>query len=144
MKGTWLIRLKKSALPVLLAGTLLILLSPATAWAQGRGGHGRSGGQAFSGRGFSGGGGRAFSGGRGFSGGGRAFNGGRFYGGGRGFYGGRYYGGRSYFFGFYGAPYVYSPYYYGGGYCNPPGYYDQWGYWRPYPGCYVPPAGYGY
>src|SRR5258706_6620361 len=88
MEGTWLIRLKKSTVPALLAGTLLILLSPAAAWAQrggGRGGQGysggrgSSGGQGYSGRAYSGGGrGRAYfrGGWRGYSRGGR-YSGGR-------------------------------------------------------------------
>jgi hypothetical protein len=38
------------------------------------------------------------------------------------------------YFGYYGAPYVYG---YAPGYCNPAGYYDQWGNWVYYPGCYA-------
>ena len=54
--------------------------------------------------------------------------------------------GGSLFFGFYGAPYVYGPSYYYDPYyapsCDPAGYYDQWGYWHAYPGCYADPYGY--
>ena len=84
--------------------------------------HGGGGGH---GGGF---GGHGFGGGHGFNGG-NAFNGGQFHGGpvyrGPHYY--RYPGGGIYFG--YGSPY---PYYYNQG-C---GYYDQWGYWHPDPGCY--------
>jgi hypothetical protein len=129
------------------------------------GGERRSGGgQNFSGR-SNNGGGRSFNGGgRNFNGGGQNFNSGRSFGG-RDFSGGRsfdrgrgfedrgrgfdrdrgfrdrdrdfrFYGGRGYGFGYYTAPYSYG---YAPGYCNPAGYYDRWGNWRYYPGCYVDP-----
>jgi hypothetical protein len=117
----------KSALPTLLAGTLLAFSSPVAALAQSRGGGGHSGGRSFS-SGSS----------RGFSGGGRAYTGGRSYG------GGYYRGGYGYGGGLYlglGAPYAYGPAY---GYAPAPapcGFYDQAGYWHAGP-CYAGPAGY--
>ncbi len=127
------------------------------------------GGQNFSGRGYNGGGQSYNNGGgRNYYGGGQNFNSGRSFSG-RDYYGGRgydrgrnfegdrgrgwdrdrgfrdrddrfrYNGGRGYSFGFYGAPYYYSAPYYDRGSCNPSGYYDRWGNWRYYPGCYVDP-----
>ena len=56
---------------------------------------------------------------------------------GRGYYGPRYYGG-GFGLGFYATP--------GYGYvapvCNPPGFYDQGGYWHYYRGCAASPYGY--
>src|SRR6476619_828340 len=63
---------------------LLSLLVASAVFAQGRGGHGSSGGRSY------GGGGHSFSGGRSYSGGGHAYSGGRSYsGGGRGYSSGR-------------------------------------------------------
>jgi hypothetical protein len=118
----------KSALPTLLAGTLLAFSSPVAALAQGHGGGGHSGGRSFS-SGSS----------RGFSGGGRAYTGGRGYGGGYYRGGGGYYGGGLYLG--LGGPYAYGPSY---GYAPAPapcGFYDQAGYWHAGP-CYGGPAGY--
>jgi hypothetical protein len=140
---------KKLVLPLAI-GALAFILAPGAALAQGHGGargggggheasHGFSGGRGFS-RGGESRGGNQFSG-RGFSGGER----GGYYGGhefaehGRGRVDrddGRYRGGA--YFG-YGAPYVYGPNYYYSAPCNPAGYYDQWGNWVYYPGCYVDP-----
>jgi hypothetical protein len=119
-------------LPVLVAGVALMLSSPAGALAQNRGGHG--GGGYSNGRSYSGGG-------HGFVGGGRNYSDGRVYGG-RSYGGGYYRGGRPYL-GFGGGPYVYGPSY-GYGYAPAPacGYYDRFGYWRAYPGCYANPYGY--
>jgi len=154
--------LRKLGLPILAIGAVLFAFSTSAAFARdhgggghGSGGHGSSRGGGFSGggehfgnRGFSGGNYGNHFGGQRFSGG-REFNGGaRFYGGDRGYdrsYSGRAWGGydRNYrggglYFGF-GAPYVYGPNYYYPGGCDPAGYYDQWGNWQPYPGCYVDP-----
>src|SRR5579864_3078599 len=101
--GRAVIMYKRFFLPALLAGTLLVVFSPASALARDQRGDGRgysgwrgySGAQGRSGaRGYSGGGG--YSGGRGYSGG-QGYSGGRAYSGGRGNSGGRdYYGGRGY------------------------------------------------
>jgi hypothetical protein len=148
---------QKLGLPILAISTLLFVLSPSAALARGQsgGGHGSSGGHGFArGGGFSGGGNRGFSGGGNFGNhfGGQRFSEGHGYNGGgrdysreRGDYGrggwgdrDRYYSGGGPYFG-YGAPYVYGPSHYYPGSCNPAGYYDQWGNWQPYPGCYVDP-----
>jgi hypothetical protein len=162
-KGMALIMVKKFVLPVLLAGALLTVSIPASALAGESGGGGRSysggrgnsggrsysGGHGNSGRGYSDG--RSYSGQRGYSGGqahsgGRGYYSGRDYDRGRGWSHGdrnRYYGGRGFSFGYYSAPYAYGPgYYYAPPPCNPPGYYDQWGNWNYYPGCYAGPSGY--
>ena len=121
---------EKSVLPALLLGAMSMLMSPVGAFAQSRGGHSRgfSGGRAYSGRNFSGDG---YS--RGYRGGGRSYNGGRYYDRGR-YYGGGYYPG-GYYSGFV-APYAYG---FAPESC---GYYDRWGYWHVYPGCYAAPWGY--
>lgn len=130
-----------------LAAAVFALVLPTAAFAQrGEHGGGHGGGRNFSSRGFSGGG-------RSFNGGGRSFNGGD-----RGFRGGGHFEGRrefrgrdfdhdrfrggGFYFG-YGAPYYYG---YAPGYSYDPacGYYDQWGYWHPYPGCYADPYPYPY
>jgi hypothetical protein len=101
----------------------------------------RGGGQSYRGGGQNFSGGQSYSRGREYEGGGRGYYRGndhdyRGYRGGRGYYGGGY--------GSYSAPYYYgygpSYYYSDPGYnaCDPAGYYDQWGRWIPYPGCYVP------
>ena len=123
---------KNFRLTGLLAAALLLLAPAAGFTREQGGGHG--------GRGFSGG--HAFSGGRGFGGGYRGGNG---YTGGRGFdrrgydwdrgHRGYYYGASSSFYFGYGAPYNNSPYTYAPGAC---GYYDAYGYWHAYPGCYAP------
>jgi hypothetical protein len=125
--------LKRFRLTGLLALALL-LMAEAALFARehggGHGGRGDSGGRAFSaGRGFPsrGGGGRAYIGVRGFEG--RAWDRGS-----RG-YGGYYYGGGPSFYFGYGAPYYYNPGSYGPAAC---GYYDVYGYWHRYPGCYAP------
>ena len=136
---------RKSAMPVLALGALLMLLGPTAALAQrsggGRGGH--SGG-SYSGRSFSGGGGRSYA-----APSGRSYAGGRSYNGG-GYYPGRFYAGRGYYYGgrFWARPYfgigIGIPF--GSGYYSRSGcgYYDGYGYWHPAP-CYsnVYP-GYGY
>jgi hypothetical protein len=113
--------LKRFRLTGLLAAALLVM-APVAVFAREHGG-------AHGGRGFAyrGGGGRGFTGGRGFDG--RAWDRGhRGYG---GYYSG---GGPSFYFG-YGAPYYYNPGYYDPAAC---GYYDAYGYWHAYPGCYTP------
>jgi hypothetical protein len=143
---------QKSGMAALILAGALALCSPAAVMAQrSQGGHGYSGGN----RGSSGGS-RGYSGGnRGYSGGGRSFGGGgerfarpapSYRGGGnyRGYYGGggrnRYYG-RGYGYGYYSAPYAYG-YSWAPDYCDPAGYYDNWGRWIPAPGCAVVPYGY--
>jgi hypothetical protein len=120
--------LRKFKLPAILMG-LALALSPATALAQRGGGHM--------------GGGHGFGGGGQFGGG---FHGGQFHGGGLGrgfghFEGGRHFVSPGFGFGFYGSPgfyygtpYYYPPSYYG--FCSPAGYYDAWGVFHYYPGCY--------
>lgn len=138
--------LKKIGFPALFAGVALLAANPAGALAQNRGGGhggGYSGGrQSYSGGGRSYGGGERSYGGRSFVGGGHE---GHDYDRGRGYYGGRYYGGGSgIYFGFGGGGYGYDPYYYAPAAPAAPacGYYDRWGYWHAYPGCYVSPYGY--
>lgn len=136
--------LGKKSWVIIAMAALLTLFDPTLGLAQHRSGGGRS----FSGgaRNFSGGGARNFSGGRSFGGSrGFAFRGRE---GGRDYDRGRHWGGRIpdywpgggyYSYGYYGAPYAYGPGYYGyydPGYCNPVGYYDRWGYYHYYPGCY--------
>lgn len=102
--------LKKISLATLLTGAVLMLPVSAIAQRHREGGHERS----FSGR---------VERGEHFRGGGRIWDERH----GRGFYGPRY------SFGFsYGTPYYYAP----PPVCNPAGYYDQWGNWVFYPGCY--------
>ncbi|MBZ5635668.1 MAG: hypothetical protein LAO55_21280 [Acidobacteriia bacterium] len=159
----------KTALSALLAGALM-LATPNVTFAQHRGGGGgshasgsrggSSGGRGFSGqrggRGQSfssrGSGRQSFSGQRGFSGGERGFRGGveRGRGGDRNRDVYRYRGGYrgSYGFGYYSTPYYgyggyYPGYSYAPNYCNPNGYYDQWGNWYPDPRCSYDPY-YGY
>ena len=132
MKFGLLNLIKKSTLPALLVGSLLAVSSPLPLLAEGHGGGHGGGGRSFGGaqRGFSGGG-RNFSERGNFRGGEREFRGHRDYD------RGRDYGGLRFGYGYYGAPawgYSYSPYG-----CDPAGYYDQWGNWQPYPGCYVAP-----
>jgi hypothetical protein len=127
---------RRSALTALLA-TALLALSPTGAMAQrgdhrGGGGEGHRGGQSYRGgsyagpRGYNGGGGRYYSG--------PAYRGGGSYRGGGYNRGGRYYGG------VYIAPYAYGYYAPAYPYAAPAcGYYDRWGYWRVYPGCYADP-----
>jgi hypothetical protein len=150
MNAGAMIMLQKLGLPILAVGTLLFVLSPSAALARDHGEGGHGGGFSGGGnRGFSGGGNRGFSGGGNFGNhsGGQRFSEGRSYNGGerdysreRGYYGrggwgdrDRYYRGGGLYFG-YGAPSYHYP-----GSCNPAGYYDQWGNWQPYPGCYVNP-----
>jgi hypothetical protein len=129
---------KKLGLTALLVG-MVLALSPASALAADRGGHG-GGGHA---RGFGGSAvnhARGFSGGRTFEGRERHFDRDDRYRGRRYFYGGP-----SFSFGFYQDPYAYGygpGYYYAPDPCYPGGYYDQWGNWVPTPGCYVAPYGY--
>jgi hypothetical protein len=151
-------RIGKVASTLVLAGMLAIAV-PSGAFAQRGGGHGGGGGHAVAGGGFRGG---AVAGGfRGgaVGGGFRGGYGGGYYGGYRGgFYGG-YRGGWGFGLGFgypyygygygYGYPYYGYPGYYGypaysapvysaPAYNAPPpcGYYDNYGYWHSYPGCY--------
>ena len=128
MTRTVMTLFKRSALPALMLATALALTSPTDALAQ-RGGGGRGGG----------GGSRGYYGGRGYYGYGRGYYGyGRYYRGGLYFgfgwpgYWGGYWGGYYPYYG-YGYGYDYYPSSYG--YCQPRGYYDQWGYWHALPGC---------
>jgi hypothetical protein len=87
--------------------------------------------------------GQSFRGGGGFRGhaerGGGWGEGGGHFDRGRGWDHDRYRGGGGLYFG-YGAPYYYG---YGSGYYDPAcGFYDRWGYWHPYPGCYADPYPY--
>jgi hypothetical protein len=154
MKFGFLNLIERSTLPALLVGSLLAFSSAAPLLAQergsgghggGSGGHSSSGGSAV-GHSFSGGGsaGRSYGGAqRGSSGGERSFaERGNFQGGDRAYRGDRDYGRRGYYgggfgYGYYGGPVYGHPY---GAYgCDPAGYYDQFGNWQPYPGCYVAP-----
>jgi hypothetical protein len=143
LKVVEVLMLRRFGIPALLVG-LTLAFAPASALAQRGGGHGgggfHGGGGGFHGGGFGGGGfrGGGFGGG-GFRGGFGGFRGGGFRG---GFGGNRFFGGRGFVgpgFGFWGAPWgfyggpYYAPYY---NYCNPAGYYDQWGNFIYYPGCY--------
>jgi hypothetical protein len=122
----------------MILGMAMAMMAPAAVMAaeRGGGGHGYSGG---GGHGYSGGGGHGYSGGEpgGYRGGGSVDRGG-YRGGGRDrdYRGGYYAPGYRYGYGF-GLGYSYAP-----NPCNPGGYYDQWGRWIAYPGCYVPPYGY--
>jgi hypothetical protein len=136
MKNALLKRVKTLFAPVGLA-IAMAAFSSTTALAAGH----------YGGRGFGGGHGGGYSGhsygarapqeGHGYYGGhgygGPVYGGGRYYGG-RGYYGSRYYGG-GFGLGFYAAP--------GYGYvapvCNPPGFYDEGGYWHYYRGCTASP-----
>jgi hypothetical protein len=119
--------MKKRLLNILAVAVILTLSSPVAVLAREHGAGG--GGHSFSS-------GRSVGAGQRFNGGERQFRGGDFrhdgrgWGGGRDYNRGRYYGGA--WGGYYGAPY--------GGYAYEPGcgYYDNWGYWHPYPGCYAP------
>jgi hypothetical protein len=137
----------KAALPTLLTGAVLTLMSPVGAMAaRGGGGHfgGGGGGAHFSG---GGGGARGYAAprGGGYAGGG-AYRGGGNYGGYRGGYYGGYRGGIGLGFGLgFGVPYGYG-YGYGPGYYGAApgcGFYDAGGYWRPGP-CAVPAPGGAY
>jgi hypothetical protein len=149
--------LRKAGLPAVALGATLALAAPATVLARGpEGNHG--GGRSFSqGRSFSGGG-RNFGGGQRYSAPAPAYRGGEHYNGGGNYYGGggNYYrGGSNYYRGGdhdrdrhyyrgYGPGYYAAPAYgFGFSYapdpCNPGGYYDAYGQWIPYPGCYVAP-----
>ena len=129
--------LNKLNLPALLVSTLLLLGVPA--FAQRAAGGRSSGGHSYSG------GGHAYSSGSNYGGGYRGGVAGRSSGyyGGRGYYGGGYYSGRGYYggglyFGLGGYGYGYAPGYYG--YAPACGYYDRWGRWTGYPGCYAGPG----
>ena len=124
MKNTIFGFFRKSALTAVIAGAMLAL-NPTGAMAQ-RGGHGGGGG-------FRGGGG-GYRGGGAYRGGGNYYRGGGRYEGvrPRGFVGRyypRYYVAPYFGFGYYAPVYPYTS-------C---GYYDAWGYWHVYPGCYVNP-----
>jgi hypothetical protein len=123
--------LRKSALTALLA-TLLLALSPTGAMAQ-RGGHSGGGGGYRGGQSYRGGG---YAGPRGsYGGGGRYYSAPGYRG---GYRGGGYYRGGRYYGGVYIAPYAYGYYPPAYPYAAPAcGYYDAWGYWRVYPGCYA-------
>jgi hypothetical protein len=151
--GTQLIGrfLRKAGLPGIALGAALALAAPATVLARGPegghgGGHSFSQGRSFSGGGRSFGGGQRFSapapayrGGEHFNGGGNYYRGGSYYGGGWGHgYYPRYYRG-GYGYGYYGAPAFGFGFSYAPNPCNPGGYYDAYGQWIPYPGCYVAP-----
>jgi hypothetical protein len=119
MKRTWSALFRKLALPALLA-VLFTVFAPAAAFAGG--GHGRHKGRGY-------------------------YGGHAYYGGARVYYPRPYYGGTRFTFGFGFGP---APYAYGPAYvyapppppCVPAGYYDRWGRWRYYPGCYAVPYGY--
>ncbi len=133
MKRRLLNLVRTSGVAAMVLGAALAL-APATSMAAERGGHGGGGH-------YSGGGGHSFAG-RGYEGGNRGGYGGYRGGGGhegyyRGGYGGGYYGG------YYAAPRLGFGFSYGAPYgCNPAGYYDRFGRFIPYAGCYVPPYGY--
>jgi len=126
--------------PLAVAIAMAAFSSTTALAAEHQGGHGFGGGH---GGGFSGG--HSYSGGgsqveHGFYGGhgyGGSFSGGGGYYGGRGYYGPRYYGG-GFGLGFDAAP----SYGYVAPVCNPPGFYDQGGYWHYYRDCAAPPYGY--
>lgn len=137
--------LTKSVLSAVLGAFLLLFCTPAVSLAEHRGGeHGRSfsGGHGYSGaqgnwgaRSYSG---RSYSG-RSYSAPSYSYRGGEHF---RGYYRGRdwdrgYYRGGG--FGLYVAPYSYYGPAYGYSYCDPSGYYDDAGYWHPYPGCAYDP-----
>jgi len=140
MKNTLLKRVKTLFAPVALAIAMAAFSSTTALAAEHYSGHsfgaghggGFSGGHSYSGRSPQEG--RGYHGGRGS--GGSFYGGGRYYGG-RGYYSPRYYGG-GFGLGFYARP--------GYGYvapvCNPPGFYDQGGYWHYYRGCAALPYGY--
>jgi hypothetical protein len=136
----------KAALPTLLTGAVLTLMSPVGAMAaRGGGGGGHFGGGG--GHAVAGGGARGYAAprGGGYVGGGGAYRGGgAYYGGGyRGGYYGGYRGGVGLGFGLgFGVPYGYG-YGYGPGYYGAApgcGFYDAAGYWHPGP-CAVPAPG---
>jgi hypothetical protein len=121
----------QAALPTLLAGAVLMLMSPAGAMAENHGGrhgggHGYSGGRSYGGGGYYRGGEQR---------GGGYYRGGGGYNRGGGYYRPRYRGGFSFGFGL-AAPYTYG---YTTGAC---GYYDAWGYWHENPACYTGPGVY--
>jgi hypothetical protein len=121
---------RKSALTAVFGFALLALTSMG-AMAQNRGHYGGGGGGYRGGQSYRGGG---YAGPRGFSGGGRYYSAPGYRGGGGYYRGGRYYGG------VYIAPYAYGYYAPAYPYAAPAcGYYDRWGYWREYPGCYADP-----
>jgi hypothetical protein len=139
MKSTFLKRVKMLCAPVALGMAMTAFSSTTALAAEHNGGHGFGGGHAggFGGHSYGGGGshvGGGYYGGRGS--GGSFYGGGRYYGG-RGYYGPRYYGG-GFGLGFYAAP----GYGYAAPVCNPPGFYDEGGYWHYYRGCAAPPYGY--
>ena len=154
MKRSYLKSLRALSISAMILAVSFALAAPPTAMAQrfqGRQGY-SSGSRGYSGGrpGYSSGGRQGYSAGRGFSGGGQryyspapAFRGGRSYGG--GYYSGgdrgRYFRGNSRYYGYYSAPYAYG-YTYAPEYCEPAGYYDNWGRWIPLPGCAVVPYGY--
>jgi hypothetical protein len=138
----------KAALPTVLTGVVLTLMSPVGAMAaRGGGGGGHFGGGG--GHATAGGGARGYAAPRsgGYVGGGGAYRGGGYYGGGyRGGYYGGYRGGIGFGFGLglgvpYGYGYGYGPGYYGA--APGCGFYDAAGYWRPGP-CAVPAPGGAY
>ena len=146
MKNTLLKRAKTLFAPVALAIAMAAFSSTTALAAEHQGGRGFGGGYVggFSGGHSYGGGGsqegRSYHEGKGsgggFYGGGRYYGGRGYDGGGRGYYGPRYYGG-GFGLGFSAAP----SYGYAAPVCNPPGFYDQGGYWHYYRGCTAP---YGY
>ena len=147
MKNTHLKRAKMLFAPVALAIAMAAFSSTTALAAEHQGGRGFGGGYGggFSGGHSYGGGGsqegRSYHEGKGsgggFYGGGRYYGGRGYDGGGRGYYGPRYYGG-GFGLGFSAAP----SYGYAAPVCNPPGFYDQGGYWHYYRGCAAPPYGY--
>ncbi len=149
MKNEFMKLTKKLVAPVALLMAMAVF-SPTGAFAaehNGGRGYGGAHGGGFSGHSsarilpghsFSGGGsygGRGYYGEHGY--GSSYYGGGRYYGG-RNYYAPRYYSG-GFGLGFYAAP----GYGYAAPVCNPPGFYDQGGYWHYYPGCAAPPP-YGY
>jgi hypothetical protein len=141
--------LRKAGLSAVALGAALALAAPATVLARGpEGDHG--GGRSFSqGRSFSGGG-RSFGGGQRFSAPAPAYRGGEHFNNGGNYYRGGGWGGHDYdrhyyrgygygYGGYYGAPAYGFGFSYAPDPCNPGGYYDAYGRWIPYPGCYVPP-----
>ena len=141
MKRRILNVLRKSGLPALAMAAMLVVSAPGPVWAQHSGGHsggrsGRSAGRSFSGGGQSFGHAQQYrgGGGGGFRGQDRGWGGGHYERhdhdrGGRGYYGGGW-------GGYYGAPF-YGGFSFGPNYCTD-GYYDNYGYWHPYPGCVAP------
>ena len=135
MKKTLAKMFGKSALAALVAGTFLAVMSPVSALAQSRGGHGgnSSAGRSYSGQSYSAPRGSSYqhSGSQGYHSGGYSSH---------GYYGSGYHGPAYGFSLNFGVPYGYYGYpaY---GYVAPPppppcGYYDQWGYFHSDPACY--------